>query len=117
MPAAPYLPSGRFRDPRDVQAGELIERVIAVLLGQPAVDDVDHVINRHGRLRQVRGQDDLSDARRGPLEDELLQGGKGKGDGKLFAVISFAFRDSSVLRSGQLFDLCSVKRTNEPIRR
>jgi hypothetical protein len=53
-----------------------------VLLGQPAVDDVDHVIDRHGRLRQVRGQDDLSDARRGPLEDELLQGAKAKGHEK-----------------------------------
>jgi hypothetical protein len=50
-----------------------------VLLGQPAVDNVDHVINRHGRLGQVRGQHDLSDARRGPLEDELLRRAKGEG--------------------------------------
>ena len=70
--AAPALLRGGAGNPRVGERGHASARVPAHLLRAAGVDDIPHVVDRHRGFRDVRGDDDLAHAGRGPLENFTL---------------------------------------------
>ena len=70
--ALPTIGSG---DPRVDELRQPVQRVVAVLLGAAAVDDVQDIVDGDRGLGNVGGNDDLAQPSRRPPEDSKLIGG------------------------------------------